>query len=142
VKLVIDASVAIKWYVQEELRPAARQLVLDEHELHTVDLLGIELANIAWKKTIRGEIGQQQANLFVDDRYRYFMHIHRGDDHLRPALRLAFDLRHPVYDCVYLACAVGIGATLVTADRRLLTALIDTPHAMCAVHLADAPALQ
>lgn len=139
-RLVIDASVAIKWYVAENLREAARQLVLGAHELHTVDLLGVELANIAWKKALRGEIGTQQATLFVDDRYRHFMRIHRSDEHLRPALQLALDLGHPVYDCIYLACAAGLDATLVTADRRLLDAVADTAYGRRAAYLADVAA--
>ena len=35
------------------------------------------------------------------------------------ALALARRLRHPVYDCIYLAQAEG--ATLITADQRLLS---------------------
>ncbi len=36
------------------------------------------------------------------------------------ALRFAIDLRHPIYDCFYLALAEREEATLVTADARLL----------------------
>ena len=36
------------------------------------------------------------------------------------ATQLALDLRHPAYDCVYLALASRRGLRFVTADRRLL----------------------
>ena len=36
------------------------------------------------------------------------------------ALELAIDLRHPIYDCFYLALAEREAAALVTADTRLL----------------------
>ena len=29
-------------------------------------------------------------------------------------------MRHPVYDCIYVALAQAEGATLITADQRLL----------------------
>jgi predicted nucleic acid-binding protein len=38
---------------------------------------------------------------------------------LRPAARLAVELGHPVYDCVYLALAASHSASLATADERL-----------------------
>ncbi len=34
-------------------------------------------------------------------------------------MRIAFLLRHPVYDCVYLALAERLQCRLVTADRKL-----------------------
>jgi predicted nucleic acid-binding protein len=38
---------------------------------------------------------------------------------LTRAARLALELAHGVYDCVYLALAAQYGATLATADDRL-----------------------
>ncbi len=38
---------------------------------------------------------------------------------LRPAARLAAELGHPVYDCLYLALAASRAAVLATADERL-----------------------
>jgi predicted nucleic acid-binding protein len=34
-------------------------------------------------------------------------------------MTLAFELDHPVYDCLYLACAMREKTTLITADQRL-----------------------
>ncbi len=48
---------------------------------------------------------------------------------------MAVDLRHPVYDCFYLALAEAEEAPLVTADRRLLTRLTGTPWEERAVSL-------
>jgi predicted nucleic acid-binding protein len=36
------------------------------------------------------------------------------------AFEIAAELRHPVYDCFYLALAEREEASLVTADRRLI----------------------
>jgi predicted nucleic acid-binding protein len=46
-----------------------------------------------------------------------------GRDLLTPALELSLELRHPVYDCLYLALAQRRGVPLVTADERLISAL-------------------
>jgi len=39
------------------------------------------------------------------------------------ALRLAFLLAHPIYDCLYLALSVQTGTPLVTADSRFIAAV-------------------
>ncbi|MDE0697759.1 MAG: type II toxin-antitoxin system VapC family toxin [Boseongicola sp.] len=48
------------------------------------------------------------------------MPVRRHDDETvaADAARLTLALDHPVCDCVYLALAHRIGATVVTADRR------------------------
>ena len=51
------------------------------------------------------------------------------------ALELASRLRHPAYDCFYLALAEARSAHFVTADRRLLDRLVGTPWAERAVGL-------
>ena len=53
------------------------------------------------------------------------------------AVRLALALDHPVYDCVYLALAHRIGATVVTADRRFANAAAPTEHGESVMTLAD-----
>lgn len=47
----------------------------------------------------------------------------------------ALRLRHPIYDCLYLARAERAGARLVIADDRLLAALAGTTLAPLAVHI-------
>jgi predicted nucleic acid-binding protein len=44
-------------------------------------------------------------------------------DLLKPALELSLELRHPIYDCLYLALAQRRGLPLVTADERLVSAV-------------------
>ena len=55
---VIDASVAIKWYVPEEDQaPAMKLLALAESgdmEFHIPDLMYCEVGNILWKKVRLG----------------------------------------------------------------------------------------
>jgi predicted nucleic acid-binding protein len=45
------------------------------------------------------------------------------DEELRVrAFTLAFDLKHPIYDCFYLALAERERCPLITADSRLIAA--------------------
>jgi predicted nucleic acid-binding protein len=46
---------------------------------------------------------------------------------LDSALRLSFELNHPVYDCVYIALALWRNIPLVTADKRLAAAVRQRP---------------
>jgi predicted nucleic acid-binding protein len=46
---------------------------------------------------------------------------------LRDAVSLALELRHPVYDCLYLALAAQRGTFMVTADQRLVEAVRRQP---------------
>ena len=43
------------------------------------------------------------------------------------ALAIAIELRHPAYDCFYLALAERRTSSLVTADDRLIRRCADTP---------------
>jgi predicted nucleic acid-binding protein len=43
------------------------------------------------------------------------------------ALTIAIELRHPAYNCFYLALAERSASLLVTADDRLMRRCSDTP---------------
>ncbi|MBK8907455.1 MAG: type II toxin-antitoxin system VapC family toxin [Rhodospirillales bacterium] len=135
--IVIDASIAIKWFISEEHRPEARQILMLEEQLTAPDLIVTELANIAWKKSMREEIDAAQARLIIPAVHQYIPAMHRSLDLVERALDIALDLRHPIYDCIYLACAERVGGTLITADRRLTRSLENTAYAPLVRFVAD-----
>ena len=120
--LVVDASVVIKWFVEEPLRPQARSLLADRHEFVAPDLMVAEVTNIAWKKTIRGEIQIDQAHSIVRSIVLPpFMSTFVESTALRErAFTLALQWKHPVYDCFYAACAEALSAPLISADEKFL----------------------
>jgi predicted nucleic acid-binding protein len=132
--VVVDTSVAIKWFVKETGRERAIRL-LDAPERHAPDLIVAELGNVAWKKAIRGEVTGEQARFICASIRRYFSVLHRSELLIARAIEIALQLRHPVYDCLYLACAERARVRLVTADEQLLVALDDTALTSIAVHL-------
>ena len=71
-----------------------------------------------WKKARRGEI--RSATPFLDEitRLSRVIRIHPGETLLREATETALRIGHPVYDCLYIACAKRTGSVLVTADRK------------------------
>ena len=46
--VVIDPGVAIKWFVEEPLRPQARSLLVHCHEVVAPDILVAGVAELAW----------------------------------------------------------------------------------------------
>lgn len=116
--LVIDASIAVKWVVDED--GTLEALSVRKHALVAPDLLIPECANILWKKVRLGE-------LTVDEAAFAARLLARADVDLAPmrsvmeeATRIAVSLDHPAYDCLYLALAESRGMPFATADERLL----------------------
>lgn len=118
--LVIDASIAIKWVVQEdatELALALRQLA----KLIAPDLLVPECANILWKKVQRKELSKEEALLAARLLQGAEIELVPTRALMEAAARQAIELNHPAYDCIYLALAVENECRFVTADERLVT---------------------
>lgn len=118
--LVVDASVAAKWYLPEEGSETALALLASESELHAPDLLRIELANAFWRHVQQGHIDQRVWDLARPQLERSFRQWHDSGLYLHDAFEIACAMGHPVYDCIYLALARHLGGRLITADRRLL----------------------
>lgn len=124
-KLTVDASVVVKWYVSETHSEEARLLLGHRLERFAPDFVLVELANIFWKKARLGEIGDAQAYFRELPRIRQAVVLSSSADLIERAADIAARIDHPVYDCLYLACAEETGSTLITADRRLLDRVAD-----------------
>ena len=118
VKLTVDASVVAKWFVTEPQSEEAFQLLAPRIRRHAPDILLVECANVIWKKVRRREISDPQPYLEELPRLPEMVTLHRSADFLDHAARLAMDMDHPVYDCLYLACADATTSVLITADHR------------------------
>lgn len=114
---VVDTSVVLKWYVQENDSALARALI--GRELAAPNIILIELANALWKKLRKGEIGISQANGGLSH-LRESVKLLPSTVLVEEALGLGVQLLHPIYDCVFLVLARELGVPLITSDERLI----------------------
>jgi predicted nucleic acid-binding protein len=114
-RAVVDASIALKWLLAEA--DSAEALALRPHyRFIAPDLLVAECANALWKHVQRGQLLPDEAMLAA--------RLLAADDiELRPtkglaaeSVRLSINLRHPAYDCIYLALAMAEQCPFITAD--------------------------
>jgi predicted nucleic acid-binding protein len=126
-KLVVDASVAIKWFIPEPLSVEARR-ILDDYQVGTIpllapDLINAELGNIVWKKQAFQGLGADDARTVIDEFRKLVIVVTPSRDLLEDAYDLAVTHGRSVYDSLYLALSIREGCQFVTADERLVNAV-------------------
>lgn len=118
-RLVVDASVAIKWF----LRSSTEQHLAEADEVaRTIGLPGSELfAPDHWAAEVIAVLARSypsaiaDAILFLDDmRPRPI----RGPKVLKLAADISIALDHHLFDTLYHAVALEADATFITADNR------------------------
>jgi predicted nucleic acid-binding protein len=120
---IIDASVVLKWFIPEEHSERALRLKDSDARLHAPAFLTLEVGNVLSKKRRRGELTAQD----TEDIWRAFRRapIRRYAD--ETLVLAAFDLAHhtkqSLYDNLYLALAMRMNLSFLTADRKFYQAL-------------------
>lgn len=116
---VIDTSVTLAWYLEEEFSPAARQwqdrLLSGTARLLVPSLHYWEFANalrtLAVRKTIEEETAQELLDLHLD------APLEVAEPDRREVFRLALEFGATVYDAVFICLALANDVHLVTAER-------------------------
>lgn len=126
-RFVVDASVAVKWVVEESGSAEALE-VLESRSLSSPDLLIAECTNILWKKVKRSELDQDEAIMAARLIQQSDVEILPTRALMERALKLAVELDHAAYDCIYLSLALENDWSFVTADERLVRKLEQTPQ--------------
>jgi predicted nucleic acid-binding protein len=124
--LSVDASVALKWYVEEPGTQAARRLFLSGEPLVAPELIIAEFCSAAWRFLQRQELTAKQYDELIAQIGPQFEDLAPMRPLSSRASTIARILNHPVYDCFYLALAEREDAPLVTADKRLLARVAET----------------
>jgi len=125
--VVVDASVAAKWFLPEPDAPAALRLLDGRHRLAAPDLIRAEFGNIAWKLHARGALDANEASDMIEHFLSMPLEIHDSTYLLAPALQIAIATNRTVYDSLYLALAVELGGTVITADEHWVNTLETSP---------------
>jgi predicted nucleic acid-binding protein len=122
-RYVVDASVAAKWYFQEEHSERADALLEQDCEILAPGLLAVEIATLVWKRARRGEITEAVADRIVAALRQVPLEIRPTAELVTAGLPLALHGGLTLYDAFYTALAVKSGCPLVTADRKLYEVL-------------------
>ena len=128
--LVIDASVAAKWFLPATREPFANEALQllkryasGDVQFLVPDLFWAESANIFWKAVRQARwprsAGEAAIHALKERDFPTVSSLTLVDDAL--ALSLTFD--RSVYDSLYVALALSAKTNLVTADERLANAL-------------------
>jgi predicted nucleic acid-binding protein len=131
---IIDASVALKWVCAEEGSERAADL-LDGRPLAAPSLWLIEASNALWRRVQRGELTRSEAEERMIELAGAPVQPLDTHDMTQPALKIACDLGHPVYDCLYLVTAIRTHGHVITADRRFHSMTSNHPYFSAAVSL-------
>lgn len=119
--IVIDASAALKWVLDEE--GSDRAVALVETELLIApDLWLIECANVLAMKARRGFLTDQQAVKALAVIETVSVRIMPTRGHVATAHAIALKLKASAYDSLYLALALKEHAVMVTADAAFFRA--------------------
>jgi len=121
---VIDASVAVKWFLPEAGDEAAQQLLADGDELLAPALIQVEVAAAIARKARLKEIGKRDAQAAAELWFRSLanavVNLVPDETDLPAAVKLSLALEHPVQDCLYLALAARLRAPIITADHQFV----------------------
>ena len=118
-RFVVDASVAVKWFVPEVHSLEAAALLDPAHTLHAPDLIFAEVGNALWKKARRHELRPVEARGVLRGLASVPLELTPTRDLVSGALDLALHLGCTAHDAMYLALAIHHECRFVTADRRL-----------------------
>ncbi|HLI67769.1 MAG TPA: type II toxin-antitoxin system VapC family toxin [Caulobacteraceae bacterium] len=119
-ELIVDASVAAKFYFHEEGSREAQAILTSGLVLAAPDLLWIELASVAAKRTRRGLSTREHGRDAVASLGDLIDEFVPATGLAAPAFALAADAGYSAYDATYLALARQRGLRLLTADQRLI----------------------
>lgn len=124
---VVDASVAAKWFFDEEHHEFARRVLSQGNELHVPDFFLLEMDSILSKRIRLGEIEESDGRTIRSAVRRLPLRRHPFVPLMDFGYELAINSRASIYDCLYVALATVLDGEVVTADRRLVRRLSGSP---------------
>jgi predicted nucleic acid-binding protein len=122
--IVFDASLAVKWFL-EELGSGSAQQLLESHsgeisvpDLFVVEVMAVLVRNANMQKTTQIAIREHIEDFAAMFSTGIIRQVQAMPPQITSAANLAIDLGHPLKDCIYLALAMELGCELATCDAR------------------------
>lgn len=126
-KVVIDASVLIKFYVPEILSDRAEQLLIEAEQGHmellAPDLIYPEVGNILWKKERLRELTRSEIQEITEAIVDLPLKIEHSKQLLQAAVEIGIAYGTTIYDALYITLAKVYETKMITADRKLVNAM-------------------
>lgn len=118
--IVVDASVAVKWFLPETGHAAARSILAGDEPLIAPALIRIEVAGAFFRRLKKGELSEEDTRTAFQA-WEHTLAIGTirliPDDELYDdAAHCAFTVKHDLPDCLYIALGKRLGASIITAD--------------------------
>jgi predicted nucleic acid-binding protein len=121
--LVLDASVLVKWFLEEMGSAAARELLRGSRPLWAPDHAQVEVSGAILRRYREGKMSESTVRAAHAAWSRILaecvVKLVPVDQLMPAAVDLAFRTKHPLADCLYLAASINLSAELQTADRLL-----------------------
>ncbi len=129
-RIVIDASVALKWQFKDELETEqAVQMLIDfingKIELISPNLFAYEIANAVNIAVIKERMSEKEGLDAINDILSIGVVFFDFAGLVERSFRIARIYKRSVYDCAYLSLAEKEGCIIYTADKRLFNAIKD-----------------
>lgn len=117
--LVIDASVAVKWFISEDRSSDAQRLLSLDTDLLAPTSILYEIFHALWDAARTGRLPANRLPELADVVPSPFAALIPMEQLYAAAAGMAQSNNLPIYDCAYVALAQREHAELVTADERM-----------------------
>lgn len=121
--IVVDASLAVKWFLPEVGADVAALVLLSDDVIVGPDMLAVEVH----ATLVRGANMVKENRQVAESAITRFQDMIEANDvqlmrstprQIERSANLAIELGHPLKDCIYLAQAMELDCELVTCDAR------------------------
>jgi predicted nucleic acid-binding protein len=128
--IVLDASVAVKWFLPENIETLATEALAllgrhgkSEIQIIVPDLFWVEFTSVLWKAMRRNNFPKASADAALATLTQYDFPTFPTMKLLSKAFEIATAYERTVYESLHVALAVQTNSQLITADERLANAL-------------------
>ncbi len=122
VKIVVDTSVVVKWFIDEMYSENARK-IRDEYVNGTVDLVAPELMPFEVLNALRysGLFEKDELIMVAKSLELYGFELYPLSGNLAEnTVKIAVEKDVTIYDAAYVALAMELNTNLYTADEKLI----------------------
>jgi predicted nucleic acid-binding protein len=135
-KFILDASVALKWVLNEPDRDRALRLREEfqngTHEHLAPDIFPIEIGHAFSKLHRRGKVPEDLAHAYLAEVMSTSPELYPSLALMSRAYELSLQSQKSLYDCLYVSLAEQEGCSVVTADHGMIL----NPRSKLVIHIS------